>query len=547
MLKINLKSILFLVLFAIPTTLLTLGILVILNSIVTGKELSFSGRLEIVFFSMVALSFVLNVFFQRKIINYSNNLIYENEMRIMGDFLDASLSQLEKIGFQRIYGIVEDLRMFVFLPGIISSTVISVMTLAICLVYFSLVSWVSALVVVSMIAVIAFIYIVLSKRVSKNVEQVRSLNDSYFKIVDDVLKGFKELKLSTTRITNLREKHLRTNRKSVRDGESYVSNYFLAINLFSQYGLFLVMGVVIFILPAFNWLNKAQVTSFVISLLFIRGPIIGLISMQSFYTKSFVANKRIAAFLKDLKAIKSEQKALTVAQPEQKMRELRFEGIAYKYESTSSDEAFALGPIDLTIHEGETIFIIGGNGSGKSTFINLLTGIYSPTKGKVYLNGREVPANPQAYRNNISAIFTDNHLFSANYENYSLENNKDYEHWLKVMELDGIVSSGNDAAARRKFSKGQGKRMAMIFAMLENRPVLVLDEWAADQDPYFRKYFYELLLPRLKKQGKTIIAVTHDDAYFRHADRIIKFDYGHVVKDIRPGRHMPDAKELWGA
>ncbi|WP_220100736.1 hypothetical protein [Chitinophaga oryzae] len=66
-----------------------------------------------------------------------------------------------------------------------------------------------------------------------------------------------------------------------------------------------------------------------------------------------------------------------------------------------------------------------------------------------------------------------------------------------------------------------------------NRPLLVLDKWAADQDPHFRRYFYEQLLPKLRKQGKTVIAVTHDDAYFKHADRLMKFEYERIVKDMQ--------------
>ena len=68
--------------------------------------------------------------------------------------------------------------------------------------------------------------------------------------------------------------------------------------------------------------------------------------------------------------------------------------------------------------------------------------------------------------------------------------------------------------------------MAMISVILENKNILVFDEWAADQDPEFRKYFYHELLPVFKKQGKTIIAITHDDHYFDKADRIYKMDYG---------------------
>jgi len=64
---------------------------------------------------------------------------------------------------------------------------------------------------------------------------------------------------------------------------------------------------------------------------------------------------------------------------------------------------------------------------------------------------------------------------------------------------------------------------------LEGNDFIVLDEWAADQDPVFRKKFYTVILPRLKAEGKTIIALTHDDAYFDAADHIINLDEGRVV------------------
>jgi ABC-type siderophore export system fused ATPase/permease subunit len=113
------------------------------------------------------------------------------------------------------------------------------------------------------------------------------------------------------------------------------------------------------------------------------------------------------------------------------------------------------------------------------------------------------------------------------------------------MNLDKVVEDDQEGSARRRFSKGQGKRMAMIFSLLERKPIIVLDEWAADQDPHFRKYFYEVLIPRLKEQGKTIIAVTHDDAYFQYADRIVKFDYGHIVRDIKTNSSEPVLEDFW--
>jgi putative ATP-binding cassette transporter len=113
------------------------------------------------------------------------------------------------------------------------------------------------------------------------------------------------------------------------------------------------------------------------------------------------------------------------------------------------------------------------------------------------------------------------------------------------MKLDGVVTNDSEEAARRGFSKGQSKRMSLIFALLEKRPIIVLDEWAADQDPHFRKYFYEELIPKLQEMGKTIIAVTHDDAYFHTANRIIKFDYGKVVRDVPVISRKELTESLW--
>jgi len=77
-------------------------------------------------------------------------------------------------------------------------------------------------------------------------------------------------------------------------------------------------------------------------------------------------------------------------------------------------------------------------------------------------------------------------------------------------------------------SSGQRKRLAMIAALLEHRPICVFDEWAADQDPYFRKKFYRTIIPELRQQGKTIIAVTHDERYFDAADVRIHLEEGQL-------------------
>lgn len=542
MFRLSARNWFFLMLFCIPNTLLSIGILVIMSNVVSGKDILFSNNQGLIFFSMVAISFFLNMFFQQKITAYSNQLVYENELRIMEKLLGASLGQLDKIGSQRVYGAIEDMRMLVLLPGMISTAITLVLTLVVCIGYFSILSLPSTIFVIGLICIIVFVYLSVHKRVSSKMHQLRGLNDTYFKLVDDILKGFRELKLSGRRRVNLHDKFLHPNRATARDMDTHVSNFMSFINLFSQYGLYIIIGVVIFLLPQMNLLNAGQVSAFVVILLFIRGPINALTGMQVFFTRAFAANKRIKGFLGELHELAPADVIDGPADGGHKpIEELRFENIGYKYAGGAvSEDVFALRNVNLTISKGEVIFIIGGNGSGKSTFVNILTGINAPMRGKVYLNGSPIASNTQQYRNHIAAIYSDNHLFSENFEDYSLESNQAYKSLLKVMELNKVVTDDNDASARRKFSKGQGKRMALIFALLEKKPILVLDEWAADQDPYFRKYFYEVLVPRLRAEGRTIVAVTHDDAYFHLADRIVKFEYGQIVHDAPIRRRMLD-------
>src|SRR5262245_43526023 len=82
-------------------------------------------------------------------------------------------------------------------------------------------------------------------------------------------------------------------------------------------------------------------------------------------------------------------------------------------------------------------------------------------------------------------------------------------------------------------SSGQRKRLALVVSLLEKRPILLLDEWAADQDPEFRRKFYYDLLPELNRAGVTVVAVTHDDRYLDGLGvpaRRLRMDEGRFVE-----------------
>lgn len=543
MFKLKIKNIIGLLLYAIPNTILSFAIVYIMNNVISGKEGFLNDYIGIVFVSIVIYTYLLNIIFQKKINKYSFELLCENEKKIFSKILEAPLITLETMGSQRFYTVIEDLRIFSSFPSVITNSISSLLTLALCMTYLFTLSIVAALVVIFLIFLIGFIYFFIVNMMSKKVEMIRKYNEYYYKYVEDVIKGFKEFKLNKQRRTNLMQNYLTPNRENAKELDFKINYVFLSINLISGYGLYIVIAVIIFLLPELGVLKREDVISYVVILLFISGPINNLINMQNIYTRLIVANNRIKLFLKDFDTVEATSEIEQTSS--ENLSQLKFNDVYFTYDNNDAiDKSFALGPINVSIEKGETIFIIGGNGSGKSTFINILTGLYQPSQGEIILN--DLTANQStALQNLIAAVFTDNHIFFHNYDNYSLEQNKEYQELLKIMELDKVVADDSEESARRSFSKGQGKRMSLIFALLENKPILVLDEWAADQDPYFRKYFYETLLPKLKEEGKTIIAVTHDDAYFKHADRILKFDYGQIIMDKKVTDGVVLDSSLW--
>lgn len=544
MLKLKPKEIVYLLLYAIPNTVLSFGIVYIINNILAGNERFLKNYMGIVFVSIIVYSYLLNVIFQKKLNKFSFKLLYDNEKHIFSQILKAPLQRLEKLGSQRFFTAVEDLRTFSFLPYTVTHTVNSLLMLVLCLVYMFTLSTLSALIVIALIVLVAGCYFMVMKSMSKQVAQLRGYNENYYKFVDDVMKGFKELKLSFFRRESLMNNFLIPNRNQSMDLDFKINYIFLSINLISQYGLYFVVAVILFILPEMGLLSRADVISYVVIILFISGPINNIINLQQMYTRFMVANARIKKFINDFEIVDDTYNSNS--KEKQDFQSLSFKDITFSYHNENEESAsFTSGPINFDIQQGETIFIVGGNGSGKSTFINLLTGLYKPTGGTMLMNGEEKADVTEITQSLISAVFTDNHLFSHNYDDYQLENNEEYAALLKTMQLNGVVENDKEESARRRFSKGQSKRMSLIFALLEKKPVLVLDEWAADQDPHFRKYFYEQLIPKLKEEGKTIIAVTHDDAYFHLADRIVKFDYGKIVRDLKTTTKEELTENLW--
>jgi putative ATP-binding cassette transporter len=253
------------------------------------------------------------------------------------------------------------------------------------------------------------------------------------------------------------------------------------------------------------------------AVLFIVGPVGMLVQAVPVFAQANAAAETIAAVEAELAGLAVDPAAAVESSVAFKRIEL--DGATFTYPAVSGEPAFGVGPLDFGLRRGEVVFLTGGNGSGKSTFLRLLTGLYRPDGGRLAVDGRTVlPEDMQAYRDRISAVFSDFHLFRRLHGLAAVAPERAAE-LLRLVDLEGITAFKGDRFEPIALSSGQRRRLMLVVALLEERPVLVLDEFAADLDPVFRRRFYEEILGRLKAAGKTIVAATHDERYFHVADR----------------------------
>jgi len=209
-------------------------------------------------------------------------------------------------------------------------------------------------------------------------------------------------------------------------------------------------------------------------------------------------------------------------------KSLQIDHVSFTYYDRDGAILYRFGPVTLTLFQHETLFIIGDNGCGKSTLIKLLTGLYQPSAGRFLLNGRPVAMHD--YQPLFAVVFHDIHLFDRIYGIPDLAaKSEQIQQWLHRLGLAHKVQWCDDRFNNLDLAPGERKRLALIAALLEDKPILIFDEWVADQDPTYRRFFYETLLPELKTAGKTVIIVSHDDAYFAGADRIITLKEGQIA------------------
>jgi putative ATP-binding cassette transporter len=302
--------------------------------------------------------------------------------------------------------------------------------------------------------------------------------------------------------------------------------------VFSQAFIYIVLGAIVFVLPQLKPDFSSDIVSTTTAMLFAIGPLSSLVSMIPQYEQLNLSVRNINSLEEELDQHLNPDEVQVIEGLNRfaNFQRIDVKGLYFQFSNGENTDHFSIGPLDLTINKGETIFLVGGNGSGKTTLLKAMTLLYNNLQsGNIFVDDKIVDnTNYLEYRELYSAIFYDFHLFSKLYGLEKIEPGR-VNNLLRLMQIDHKTEFKDNHFTRQNLSTGQRKRLALIVSLLEDKPIFIFDEWAADQDPQFKDYFYDVLLKTLKAEGKTVIAVSHDDRYFNVADRVIKMDYGNFV------------------
>jgi putative ATP-binding cassette transporter len=490
-----------------------------------------SPRLFLIFLVTLALYVLTNRTILVKSIEMAETMINRLRVRLSNKVRNSELLRLEKLGQAQIYTRIttETQTISQAAPFIIQTLQNAVMILF-CGLYIAWLSPAAFLLAVLLISG-GIAHYFREKQTIKSALQLSTQREiEFFSSLTNVLDGFKEIRLNRAKSDDVFGGLDRISSET-RDLKIRTGTQFAGIATFSQSFFYILLGVIVFIMPRFSEINPDQMIRITAAILFIVGPLTAIVSSIQVFA---MANVSISNLYRLEEALGVENGPGPLPRRPEGLRSIRFEGVTFSYRDGEGKPLFKVGPIDLEIKGGETLFMVGGNGSGKSTFLKLLTGLYTADDGAIRWDGGVVGGkNVGDYRELFSAIFSDYHLFDRLYGLKEIDAARVQE-LLALLELDRKTSFEDGRLTHQDLSGGQKKRLALLTAYLEDKPVYVFDEWAADQDPSFRRFFYEEILKDFKRRGKTVIAATHDDKYFGLADRVIKLDYGRILENGGP-------------
>ena len=389
----------------------------------------------------------------------------------------------------------------------------------------------ASLIVFILVGIALYEYMV--RGAMKDWTKARDVNDSFFKYVEDFLHGFKELSINGLKRLNFINNDLLSvveeeYKYRYKGGKRLVNAYVISSSF-----IYIVLGLFIFTMLFLFETKTETMIAYIFVMLYLIGPLQIIQGGYQTVVEIEIAAEKILNLFNEMKIDPetldvNEVNKLSVIETVPEFHSLDFVDVEFKY---NQDDSFFVGPLNFRIEPSEIIFIAGGNGSGKTTLIQLLLGMHTPDSGKILLNNKTpIHSRIEEYLNLYAVIFSDFYLFETLHGLKEKVDPEDIDYLLDKLKLKGKTDVKENSFTTVQLSQGQRKRVALLTSYLEDKQIYIFDEFAADQDPEFREYFYKNILPELKAAGKTVIAITHDDKYYECCDTFIKMDYGQMVE-----------------
>jgi len=499
------------------------------QSEITASNLGQYAGLLLLLFAIEATSHVA-------VATLGHRIVYELRRTFVKRVLDTSVERLEHLGSARILASLsgDTARLTVAFSAVPQIIYGSVLTLA----SFGYLVWLSrplfAAIFVWLLLTVA-VGLGLLRGMHQHMLPMRDLDDCLIADYETVIRGRSELGLNRQRARRVYQREFDPDARAYCDHATRFERYAGLNDAWLNAMVFGSIGFCFFVARRFGWAPTSVAATYAMAILFLRSPITNVIITIPMLVGGSVALERVRS-LEIAEYTESFDRARERIPAD--WRAIHLESLTYRYASAFDENAFAIGPVNVTLRRGEIVFVIGGNGGGKSTFARLLTGLYRPHGGCIRVDDTVVDDDHRSsYRGLFAAVFSDFHLFRYPIIGAGAPAAPEaVRRWLDILDLGPKIAPRGDGSIDTHVSQGQRKRLALMLALLEERPLLMLDEWAADQDPAFRSFFYTRLLPELRSRGVTIVAITHDERYFNMADRILKLENGILIEQAKAAR-----------
>jgi putative ATP-binding cassette transporter len=500
-----------------------------ISMLITGEKNGLVKEYALLFTVVILFFIWTRKTLSTAIITLSQNLFWSLRKQILAIVLKADYQQLINRKAKIDSAMISDVNtLTVTSMSLIDFFTASILALT-CLVYLAGISFALFCITLAFAIIGILIYQYGTKRNAKSFETARNLEDGFIAHFSSIINGFKEIYMEPKKGRTIYEKKIIPIANEAFANNQKAFTGFLNIQITGQVLFYsLIAAILVFFSTALH-IKSGDTVKFIFTLLYLLSSIETIMVLLPGIIRARVASDRLMDLKTELEQAHFNNSVSERVIPKDGFECIQIKDLEFNY--GEQHKAFGIGPVNFEIQKGETVFIYGGNGSGKTTFIHTLLGIFKPTAGEICVNGIPVKnENYPEYKTLFSVVFSDFYLFNELLSTDHAIKEK-WEYYIDLFELKDKVKLEGTRFSTTSLSTGQRKRLALIAALLEEKPVLVIDEWAADQDPYFRKKFYTELLPVLKKEGYTIIAITHDDKYYHCADKLFKMEEGRLIEE----------------